>query len=162
MTMTESATESVEIAEMAVRPTGTTLIRRGAGFVRRGGGPDPVDVHVGARVRAARTSHGLSQEELARQIGITFQQLQKYEKGSNRVSCSMLDRICVALDLPHSFFFEGLRHEDLDEEPGAESLRQGTRAGLLMMRFFDKLPMEQKNNVVGLVKALAESAEPRV
>lgn len=72
-------------------------------------GPDPVDVNVGHRVRNRRVLIGMSQEVLAEKIGLTFQQVQKYELGKNRISASMLWRIAEALDVPVSFFFDGLR-----------------------------------------------------
>lgn len=75
-------------------------------FVRRGEGPDPVDIRIGERLRTVRLERGMSQGKLGRSIGITFQQVQKYETAKNRISCSMLDRIAKVLDLPHSFFFE--------------------------------------------------------
>ena len=69
-------------------------------------GPHPVDVHVGKRVRMRRTLLGMSQEKLGDALGLTFQQLQKYEKGSNRVSASRLFELSQILDVPVSFFFE--------------------------------------------------------
>ena len=72
------------------------------------GAPDPVDVHVGSRLHLRRTLMGLSQSELARATKVTFQQIQKYETGFNRVSASRLYHIAEALDVPISFFFDGL------------------------------------------------------
>lgn len=69
-------------------------------------GPDPIDVHVGRRLRQRRTLLGFSQQKLAGEINLTFQQLQKYERGSNRVSASCLFRLARGLDVPVSFFFE--------------------------------------------------------
>lgn len=66
---------------------------------------DPVDLHVGARVRAVRKLRGISQEALASAAGVSFQQIQKYEKGYNRISASMLTRIAEALESPVSDFF---------------------------------------------------------
>jgi transcriptional regulator with XRE-family HTH domain len=65
----------------------------------------PIDRRVGARIRRRRETIGLSQEKLARQIGITFQQIQKYEKGSNRIGSGRLQEIANALDVPISYFF---------------------------------------------------------
>ncbi len=79
---------------------------------RRGEGPNPIDVHVGARLRLRRTLLGLSQEKLGEAVGITFQQLQKYERGSNRISASRLFNLSQVLGVPVSFFF--------DDMPGAE------------------------------------------
>jgi transcriptional regulator with XRE-family HTH domain len=70
--------------------------------------PDPVDRHVGARVRMQRMLVGVSQEKLGGALGLTFQQVQKYEKGSNRISASRLQQIATMLDVPVSFFFEGV------------------------------------------------------
>jgi transcriptional regulator with XRE-family HTH domain len=70
-------------------------------------GPNPVDIYVGAKVKARRLLLGLSQEELAKAIGLTFQQVQKYERGTNRISVSRLVEICRILRAPVDYFFEG-------------------------------------------------------
>ena len=70
--------------------------------------PDPIDVHVGARLRYRRMLIGMSQEALGDSLGLTFQQVQKYEKGQNRIGASRLHRIAIALQVPVGFFFEGL------------------------------------------------------
>ncbi|HEX7799284.1 MAG TPA: helix-turn-helix transcriptional regulator, partial [Asticcacaulis sp.] len=70
-------------------------------------GPNPVDLHVGARVRMRRKFLGMSQEGLAETIDLTFQQVQKYERGSNRISASKLWEIAKALKAPVAYFFEG-------------------------------------------------------
>ena len=69
--------------------------------------PNPTDVHVGGRIRARRTALQMSQEKLADGLGLTFQQVQKYEKGVNRVGASRLQAISDILEVPISFFFEG-------------------------------------------------------
>jgi len=71
----------------------------------RGGGPDPVDIHVGKRIKLRRTLLHISQEQLAGDIGVTFQQVQKYESGHNRVSASRLFDISHVIDCPISYFF---------------------------------------------------------
>ena len=71
-------------------------------------GPDPIDLHVGAQVRARRILLGLSQEKLAEGLGITFQQVQKYERGSNRISASRLYNIGQLLDVPITYFYDGV------------------------------------------------------
>ena len=68
---------------------------------------DPIDVYVGARVRAARLAAGLSQTTLAGMLGVAYQQLQKYENASNRISCSRIVKIAAALGRPVEWFFEG-------------------------------------------------------
>ncbi len=70
--------------------------------------PHPVDIHVGSRVRLRRMMLGLSQEKLGEQLGITFQQIQKYEKGPNRISAARLHAIGKALGAPVEFFFDGI------------------------------------------------------
>ncbi|AMJ62453.1 helix-turn-helix domain-containing protein [Bosea sp. PAMC 26642] len=69
-------------------------------------GPDPIDRHVGGRVRMHRMLAGFSQVKLADALGITFQQIKKYEKGSNRISASRLQQIANMVGVPVSFFFE--------------------------------------------------------
>src|ERR687886_1196704 len=69
-------------------------------------GPHPADVHVGARVRLRRTLLGMSQEKLGKALGLTFQQVQKYERGANRIGASRLNELSRILDVPVSFFFD--------------------------------------------------------
>ena len=68
--------------------------------------PNPIDIHVGSRVRVRRMMLGMSQEKLGEQLGITFQQIQKYEKGANRIGASRLQHIARIFNVPVSFFFE--------------------------------------------------------
>jgi transcriptional regulator with XRE-family HTH domain len=77
----------------------------------RGGGPDPIDIHVGKRVKLRRTMLRISQEQLAGDVGVTFQQVQKYESGHNRVSASRLYDISLVLNCPISYFFEDINSE---------------------------------------------------
>jgi transcriptional regulator with XRE-family HTH domain len=80
--------------------------RKSSGRMASKGFPNPIDVHVGARVRLRRTLLGMSQESLAEAIGLTFQQVQKYEKGVNRVSSSRLFDLAQILDVQLSYFFD--------------------------------------------------------
>ena len=75
--------------------------------------PNPIDIHVGSRVRLRRMMLGMSQEKLGEHLGITFQQIQKYEKGTNRICASLLQNIARVLSVPVSFFFE--------DAPGGEA-----------------------------------------
>jgi len=72
------------------------------------GKPNPVDIHVGSRVRLRRTMLGMSQEKLGDAIGLTFQQVQKYERGANRIGASRLFELSRVLDVPVSFFFDDM------------------------------------------------------
>jgi len=69
--------------------------------------PNPIDIHVGSRVRLRRMMLGMSQEKLGESLGITFQQIQKYEKGTNRIGASRIQHISRVLSVPVSFFFDG-------------------------------------------------------
>lgn len=73
--------------------------------------PDPVDVHVGAKIRQLRVKAGTSQEKLATALGVTFQQVQKYERGMNRVSASRLYQLAQIFDVPVGSFFKGFKEE---------------------------------------------------
>jgi transcriptional regulator with XRE-family HTH domain len=72
------------------------------------GKPHPVDIHVGSRVRQRRTLLGMSQEKLGDAVGLTFQQIQKYERGANRIGCSRLYEFSKVLDVPVAYFFEDM------------------------------------------------------
>jgi transcriptional regulator with XRE-family HTH domain len=112
----------------------------------RGGGRSttPVDTHIGHRIRARRIFLGLSQTELADAAGITFQQVQKYEKGTNRVGASRLQQFSEALGVPPSYFFEGAptagkkqpapQEGELSENDIVSFL--GTREGAALVRAF--------------------------
>ncbi len=84
--------------------------------------PSPIDVHVGSRIRLRRTLLGMSQERLGDQLGLTFQQVQKYERGVNRVGASRLFDLARVLDVPISFFFDDMP-DDLAGSLGAGSRR---------------------------------------
>jgi transcriptional regulator with XRE-family HTH domain len=79
---------------------------------RRGEGPNPIDIHVGQKLRLRRTLLGLSQEKLGEAVGITFQQLQKYERGANRISASRLFNLSQVLGVQVGYFFEDLPPPD--------------------------------------------------
>jgi transcriptional regulator with XRE-family HTH domain len=90
----------------------------------RGGGPDPIDIHVGKRIKLRRTLLHISQEQLAGDIGVTFQQVQKYESGHNRVSASRLFDISRVLNCPIAYFFE-----DIGPETTGDRTTPASRSG---------------------------------
>ena len=92
--------------------------------------PNPIDVHVGSRVRQRRTLLGLSQEKLGEALGLTFQQVQKYERGANRIGASRLFDISRVLNAPIPYFFEDLADGDAAEE----AMEDANAAGLLTKR----------------------------
>ncbi len=107
--------------------------------VSRTGKPNPIDTHVGRRVRLRRTLLGLSQGKLGEAIGLTFQQVQKYELGANRISASRLYALSHVLDVPVPYFFEDMPPEISDKGgkpvPGlAEGIKKKTSADLLTKR----------------------------
>jgi transcriptional regulator with XRE-family HTH domain len=129
-------------------------------------GPNPVDVHVGLRVRLRRKALKISQEKLAESLGLTFQQVQKYERGSNRISASKLYEIARALRAPIAWFFEGLTDpveggvESAAEPEAASRIHDFllTREGVDLASLFPKLPEGSvRRRIVELVRALAEA-----
>ena len=129
--------------------TPTRLRRRTRG---RGGGPNPIDIHVGSRVRLRRTMLGLSQEKLGEAIGLTFQQVQKYERGANRVGASRLYELSKVLDVEVAYFYE-----ELPKDVAAGRVR----AMAEMPASFSADPMT-KRETLELVRAYYRIAEPRV
>ncbi|GGD68506.1 MULTISPECIES: helix-turn-helix domain-containing protein [Rhizobium] len=127
--------------------------------------PNAIDSYVGARIRMRRQLLGMSQERLAEQIGVTFQQVQKYEKGINRIGASRLQRIADVLHTSVSFFFEQENSEPLtlqgldlsaNSDPVAEFLR--TKEGLVLNRAFLKIADRNiRETVIALVKAMAQA-----
>lgn len=118
---------------------------------RRGEGPNPIDIHVGARLRLRRTLLGLSQEKLGEAVGITFQQLQKYERGSNRISASRLYNLSQVLGVPVSFFF--------DDMPGNEG-QPGN--GSVMPGETDEFESMARRETLELVRAYYRISDPAV
>ena len=91
---------------------------------RKSDKPNPIDVHVGTRVRLRRTLLGMSQEKLGDALGLTFQQVQKYERGANRIGASRLYDLSHVLDVPVSFFFDDIKAETVEAAQGDPSRRE--------------------------------------
>ena len=89
-------------------------------------GPEPVDVHVGSRVRLRRTLLGMSQTDIADALGLTFQQVQKYEKGTNRISASRLYQLSLIFGVPVESFFEEIEEEGSSSSPDDVMLKRET------------------------------------
>jgi transcriptional regulator with XRE-family HTH domain len=128
-------------------------------------GIHPTDKHVGQRVRMRRLLLGLSQTKLADRLGLTFQQVQKYEKGTNRISASRLQRISQILQVPVAFFFEGAPHERGERHaqtdapsPQYVSDYLATPDGLHLTKAFMQIPNAKlRRAVVNLVEQIAGS-----
>lgn len=135
----------------------------------RRGSPESwsVDAHVGQRVRMRRTLLGMSQEKLGEAIGLTFQQVQKYERGSNRISAGTLYRLGQVLDVPVSFFFDtyndpdGSRHRRGGFEESDDAGTQISRREARLLRLWRAAPSHVSDEMLSLLSALSpEIREP--
>jgi transcriptional regulator with XRE-family HTH domain len=121
--------------------------------------PDPIDVHVGNRLRMRRLMLGMSQTEVATAVGVTFQQLQKYEKGANRVSASRRQYLSQLLRVPVPFFFEGLSTpaagaKEADEADGAlvdANAFLASSDGLALAKAFMRIPNPKLRRAIALL-----------
>ena len=118
------------------------------------------DIHVGKRVRHRRWLIGMTQQQLAEQVGIKFQQIQKYETGANRVSASRLWDIADALDVPVSFFFEGLDEEAATAGEGGSvpADLMGDKEALDLVRSYYAIPENQRRRLFELARVLSDVA----
>lgn len=114
------------------------------------GEANPVDIHVGDRIRLRRQLLGLSQEKLASLLGLTFQQVQKYERGMNRVGASRLWDLAKVLDVPVNFFYEEMDEETANNSPRTINCELGITIGDFVTEDTD--PMHRKE-AIKLVKA---------
>ncbi len=121
-----------------------------------GGVANPIDIHVGSRLRLRRTLLGMSQEKLGESVGLTFQQIQKYERGANRVGASRLFQFSQVLQVPIGFFFE-----DLPQEMATPA---GQRAAGLAEQPQDHIADDplQKRETLELVRAYYRISDPAV
>ena len=124
--------------------------------------PNPIDKHVGSRVRMRRVLIGMSQEKLGEALGLTFQQVQKYEKGTNRIGASRLQQISTILAVPVSFFFEGAPGNEANKPGMADSASSAyvvdflsTTEGLQLNKAFVRIKDPKvRRRVVDLVATL--------
>ena len=128
--------------------------------------PHPIDKHVGNRVRMRRMLIGMSQEKLGDALGITFQQVQKYEKGTNRISASRLQQIASVLGVKISYFYEGapgeLSADGFAEEASPPYITQfvASSDGLQLMESFMRIKNARvRRSIVDLVKSLVQDLE---
>lgn len=126
---------------------------------------NPIDKHVGNRVRMRRMLAGISQEKLGGALGLTFQQVQKYEKGSNRISASRLQQIAQMLDVPVAFFFDGAPTGDIPAPGLADSAATtyvseflATSEGVQLTKAFAQIKSNRvRRRIIDLVESLAEA-----
>lgn len=131
--------------------TNTPKPRRRQPITAKEYGPDPVDVHVGKRLRLRRTLLGMSQEQLAAAVGVTFQQIQKYERGANRVSASRLYDVARVLGVDISFFFEDIG-DDVTEKRPTQNLPELAGLAEPAMPSFEQDPLS-RSETLELVRA---------
>lgn len=128
--------------------------------------PNPIDKHVGSRVRMRRVLIGMSQEKLGEALSLTFQQVQKYEKGTNRIGASRLQQISSILDVPVSFFFDGApgadAHDGMAEANSSAYVVDflSTTEGLQLNKAFVQIKDPKiRRKIVELVSALSSEQE---
>jgi transcriptional regulator with XRE-family HTH domain len=129
--------------------------------------PNPTDVHVGSRIRLRRNMLGMSQEKLGENLGITFQQIQKYEKGTNRVGASRLQAIASILGVPVAFFFEDVPGQDtaagrgFAEDDAGDSILGfcASPEGIQLIRAFVRITDPKvRRRIIDLVKTLSDDS----
>jgi transcriptional regulator with XRE-family HTH domain len=114
-----------------------------------------LDIIIGAKIKSLRLSLGMTQLQLGNKVGVTFQQIQKYEKGNNRISVSMLVGIAEALNVPITQF---IPHSSTADEPQSRDFLH-SREGLLIMRSFTHLSDDQRNAVAAMATVLTNQVK---
>jgi transcriptional regulator with XRE-family HTH domain len=127
--------------------------------------PNPVDLHVGDRIRLRRMLMGMSQQELGKALGLSFQQMQKYERGVNRVAASRLHDLSRVLDVPLSFFFDDIKPATVDTASGSrEAMAAGDaldpvpRETLELVREYYRIGPQIRHRLLELMKAIANAS----
>src|SRR4051812_21794376 len=126
--------------------------------------PNPIDVHVGARIRMARTERKISRITLCEALGLTDQQIQKYETGINRIGASRLQRICTVLEIPVSYLFEG----PLGSPPAKGGMPQDivdfmeSEEGMRFVAAFERITdRKMRRGIVRLASRIADHVQPK-
>jgi len=117
----------------------------------------PVDLHVGQRVRQRRWMVGMTQQQLGDRVGIRFQQIQKYETGTNRISASRMWDIAATMAVPVSFFFEGLHGQAPDTAEARGDILTDNEAFELVRAYY-AIPEHQRRRLFDLARVLSEAA----
>lgn len=131
--------------------------------------PEPADAHIGRRVQKRRRELGLSQEKLGERLGVTFQQVQKYEKGTNRIGAGRLHSISEVLETPIEFFFDGLSSPSSPEgfaegenQPSLEDRRASEAEAARVAAEFEKIGDPKiRHSVLELVRSIASTSGTR-
>ena len=143
-------------------PAKSAAVRPKPEYGRGTGIPNPIDVHVGKRIRICRLLLGMNQQTLAEALGLTFQQIQKYEHGANRVSASRLSAMAEALSVPISYFFDGLpaagAEVSAEDKARREQLEQPETLELVRLYYAIPDPTVRRQ-FLGLAKSIAQSTK---
>ena len=123
-------------------------------YTVRESGPRPVDVHVGGRVKACRTLIGMSQKEFGKHVGLTAQQISKYEKGMNRIAASRLWQFSLILGRPISWFFEGIGKQ---KRKGDDPL--AIREALQLVQYLSACDPDVQKHLAAMINAVAGKAK---
>jgi transcriptional regulator with XRE-family HTH domain len=138
------------------------------GKIKTKGTPSDIDVHVGQRMRVRRSLLGFSQEKLAEAIGITFQQIQKYERGTNRVSAGRLFELSKVLNVPVSYFFDQMSGAELGDSPAyglsdneqdgfeSEDIMTSKETLELIRTYYSIENPEMRKDIMKFIKSMAE------
>lgn len=126
--------------------------------------PNPTDIHVGQRLRAARVLAGMSQERLGATVGLSFQQIQKYEKGHNRIGASRMQQLAQALNIPPSYFFDQSPTDPAAlpavSNQTADAAAVSRRQSLDLVRYFSSIPDEtMRDALFKLVKVCGQAED---
>ena len=138
-----------------ILPVALSLSRGGCGDIVK----NPVDIHIGQRVRPRRWLSGLTQQQLAEALGIRFQQIQKYESGANRISASRLWEIARAMNVQVSFFFTGLGGADDTVADGDGEDRMQAKETFELVRAYYELDQGPRRQLLALAQALGDKTE---
>jgi transcriptional regulator with XRE-family HTH domain len=155
------------VAEAAARESTLKTATKSGATAKHGRGtgvPEPVDLHVGARIRTRRLLIGMNQETLAQKLGLTFQQVQKYEGGANRVSASRLSAMADILSVPISYFFGDLRPDDAEISPEDRQWREYLQRPetIEFIRLYYAIPDPKiRRQFLDMAKTVAESFEAK-
>lgn len=147
-----------------------STVKKGSGFSKKEGEatPDPVDIHVGSRIRLRRAMTGISQEKLAEAVGLTFQQVQKYERGTNRVSASRLYQFGKILDVPVSYFFDqftptrknayqGMSDGEQETLHQTDTKKEDKETEVLLRVYYSIPDAAKRKDLMKVIKAMAEN-----
>lgn len=156
--MAKKAPSAKAAEKKPAAPKGKRQVRK------KKGGPDPIDVHVGSRLRLRRMILGVSQDALGRSLDLTFQQIQKYEKGANRIGAGRLMQLAEILEVPIQFFYDDydgmIGSSGLAETDGKDAFMEllNSPEGIQLCRYFSLIEDPKvKKRVIDLVRSISET-----